>query len=240
MEKFKKLVKYLSLKGAIKAKLNGIYINSYEMVSKISDRKIKPNTFIDVGANRGMLSRTVNYFYPDCKIYAFEPIKNCYAELQTLEKVIDKLKSFNCALSDYTGKAEFNESVFDYSSSLLKMAKRHKDAFPFTKEISIYTVDVYPLEFFADKIELNSPTILKLDVQGAELKVMQGLGKIIKEVDYIICEMSLVELYVGQPLIMDVIKYMYESGFSLLDILELNRGSDGNELLQVDGLFKRI
>ena len=216
---FSKIIKYISLKGSIKAKVRGIYINTYEMVSKIDGLGINPKTFIDVGANRGMLSKTVNYFYPDCNIYAFEPIKNCYAELQKLEEVINNLKSFNCALSNFSGTAEFNESVFDYSSSLLKMAKKHKDAFPFTKETSAYNVDVYPIEYFSAKMELRSPVILKLDVQGAELKVMQGAGKILNSFNYIICEMSLIELYEGQPLIKDVINYMSEKGFNLVDIL---------------------
>ena len=236
---FSKLAKYISLRGAIRAKLKGIFINSYEMVSKINDLKIKPNTFIDVGANRGMLSKTINYFYPDCNIYAFEPIKHCYSKLQKLEEVINNFKSFNCALSNYSGTAEFNESVFDYSSSLLKMAKRHKDAFPFTKETSVYAVDVYPLEYFADKMEIKSPTILKLDVQGAELTVMKGAEKILTSIDYILCELSLIELYEGQSLAIEVINYMSEKGFNLIDILELNRDLQKNELMQFDGLFKR-
>ena len=237
---FSKLIKYISLKGSIKAKLNGIYINTYEMISQIDKLGIKPKTFIDVGANRGMLSKTVNYFYPESNIYAFEPIKNCYDELQKLEEVINNLKSFNCALSNYSGTAEFNESIADYSSSLLKMAKKHKEAFPYTSETSVYNVDVYPLDYFFNKIELRSPTVLKLDVQGTELKVIQGAEKILNSVDYILCEMSLVELYEGQPLSTEVINYMSSKGFNLVDILDLNRDPGKNELLQFDGLFTRI
>lgn len=231
---------YLNTRGAIHAKINGIYLNTYTMVRKIKDLGIYPNTFIDVGANRGMLAKTVNYIYPNCKIYSFEPIKNCYVELQTLENSITNLKSFNCALSDYTGTADFHESKYDYSSSLLKMAKKHIDAFPYTEESSAYKVDVHPLEYFSNKMELKSPIILKIDVQGAELKVMQGTGEIANFLDYIICEMSLTELYEGQPLIGDVVKYMSEKGFNLIDMLGLNRNTQNKELLQVDGLFKRI
>jgi hypothetical protein len=120
------------------------------------------------------------------------------------------------------------------------MTKRHESAFPYTKEISVYKVNVYTFEYFGDKIKLIAPTILKLDVQGAELKVMHGAGEMLKIVDYILCEMSFVKLYEGQPLVKEVINYMFERGFFLIDILELNRDPKNNELLQADGLFKRI
>ncbi len=57
----KKCWEYLNIKGAIKAKANGIYLNTYKMILKIKNLGIQPNTFIDVGANRGMLTKTVNY-----------------------------------------------------------------------------------------------------------------------------------------------------------------------------------
>ncbi len=236
---FEKYRVYLNTKGAIKAKLHGIYPNTFRMISKIKNLGIHPNTFIDVGANRGMITKTVNYVYPNCKIYSFEPIKRCFADLIKLEDSITNLKCFNFALSDYNGTAEFNESVYDYSSSLLRMAAKHKETFPYTKETSTYSVEVYPLEYFIDKMELTKPTLLKLDVQGAELKVMRGAEKILHSIDYVLCELSIVELYEGQPLAMEVVNYMFEKGFNLIDILELNRGPMNNELLQFDALFKR-
>ena len=236
----KKYWEYINTKGAIKAKANGIYFNTYKIMLKIKNLGIYPNTFIDVGANRGMFTKTVNYIYPDCNIYSFEPIKACYFELKGLENTISTLKSFNCALSDYNGSAQFKESLYDYSSSLLKMTKRHENAFPYTKEKSVYEVNVYTFEYFSDKIKLKEPTVLKLDVQGAELKVMHGAGEMLKKVDYILCEISFVTLYEGQPLVNEVINFMSEKGFILIDILSLNRDPINNELLQADGLFKRI
>lgn len=231
--------KYLNTKGAIKAKLNGIYYNTYEMISKIKKLGIYPHTFIDVGANRGMMSKTVNYIFPNCKIFAFEPIKSCFTELKKLEDTITNLKSFNCALSDETGTAEFNESVYDYSSSLLKMAKKHKESFPYTKNIQTYKVGVKTLEYYSNKMEIKTPTLLKLDVQGAELKVIKGGEKILQLIDYILCEVSFTELYEGQPLVNEITNHLFDKGFILNDILELNRDPENNELLQADALFKR-
>ena len=236
----KKYWEYIKTKGAIKAKTNGIYLNTYKIMLKIKNLRIYPNTFIDVGANRGMFTKTVNYIYPDCNIYSFEPIEACYFELKRLENTISTLKSFNCALSDYNGSAQFNESLYDYSSSLLKMTEKHQSAFPYTKVKSVYKVDVHTFKYFSNKIKLIAPTILKIDVQGAELKVMDGAGEMLNIVDYILCEVSFAKLYEGQPLVNEVINYMSKKGFILIDIVSLNRDPKNNELLQADGLFKRI
>ena len=82
--------------------------------------------------------------------------------------------------------------------------------------------------------------MIKLDVQGAELKVMHGAGEILNVIDFIMCEVSFVKLYEEQPLFNDIINYMSEKGFILIDILELSRDPKNNELLQADGLFRRI
>ena len=236
----KKFWEYITVKGAIKAKANGIYLNAYKGILKLKILGIEPKTFIDVGANRGMLTKTVNYFFPSCNIYSFEPIMACFYELKKLEKSILTLKTINCALSDYNGSAQFYENNYDYSSSLLKMNKRHVSAFPYSKETSAYKVSVYKLDFFGDIIKTVAPSMLKLDVQGAELKVMRGAGIFLESINYILCEMSFVELYKGQPLVNEIIDYLYEKRFVLIDLLDFRRDPKNNELLQVDGIFKRI
>lgn len=235
-----KIINYINTKGSIKAKYNGIYFNTFKMISHIKKLGINPVTFIDVGANRGMLSKTVNYLFPECKIYCFEPIQSCFNELLNLEKTTSNLKVFNCAISDFIGEAEFNESEYDYSSSLLKMAEKHKIAFPQTKSISTYKVNVYKLDYFNNQMKLNPPVMLKLDVQGAELNVIRGADRILEKVDFILCELSISELYINQPLVSDIIIKLKEKGFYLFDIIELNRDPKNSELLQFDALFKKL
>jgi len=235
---FPKIVNYLNLKGSFKAKINGIYFNTYEMISRIDRLGIKPKTFIDIGANRGMLSKTVNYFYPNCNIYSFEPIKDCFNDLKKIK--IKNIKSFNCALSNKRGISTFYESKYDYSSSLLEMTKKHKNSFPYTADSKSYEVDVYVLDDYYNQFNLNTPTILKLDVQGSELDVIRGAEKILPKIDYILCEVSFVELYMHQPLFLEVINVFHNKGYRVIDVLSLNRDKNNYELIQMDILFKRI
>jgi FkbM family methyltransferase len=80
--------------------------------------------------------------------------------------------------------------------------------------------------------------LLKLDVQGAELDVLRGLGSQLSEVEVILMEMSLVDYNKGAPLIGVVLSELSGMGFVLYDIVEEHRQL-GGRLLQIDGLFVR-
>jgi FkbM family methyltransferase len=80
--------------------------------------------------------------------------------------------------------------------------------------------------------------LLKLDVQGAELDVLRGLGDELSKVEVILMEMSLVEYNKGTPLIDVVLSELSKMDFVLYDIVEEHRDRLGG-LLQIDGLFVR-
>ena len=80
--------------------------------------------------------------------------------------------------------------------------------------------------------------LLKLDVQGAELDVLRGLGHQLSKVEIILMEMSLVDYNKGAPLIDVVLSELSGMGLVLYDIVEEHRHF-GGRLLQIDGLFVR-
>lgn len=83
----------------------------------------------------------------------------------------------------------------------------------------------------------NYYDMVKLDVQGAELDVLHGLGDYISNVEVILMEMSLVNYNDGGPLIDTALSRLRELGFVLCDIVKEHRF--GGRLFQVDGLFVR-
>ncbi|MFM9982177.1 MAG: FkbM family methyltransferase [Burkholderiales bacterium] len=54
---------------------------------------------------------------------------------------------------------------------------------------------------------------LKLDVQGAELMVLQGAERTLRDVVMVQVEVEFLELYAGQPLFADVDRYLRSQGF---------------------------
>lgn len=73
-------------------------------------------------------------------------------------------------------------------------------------------VPVRRLDNCLDISSLPHPILLKIDVQGGELVVLDGCDSL-AEVDFIYVELSFVELFEGQPLFQDVSEYLARRGF---------------------------
>ena len=80
--------------------------------------------------------------------------------------------------------------------------------------------------------------LLKLDVQGGELAVLEGGPRTLEHVQAVLVEVSFVELYTGQPLADKVFDRLRTLGFTCRGGWSLTYGSAG-ECLQGDFLFAR-
>lgn len=80
-----------------------------------------------------------------------------------------------------------------------------------------FSVDVRRLDTLVVQSEFPSPSILKLDVQGAELDVLEGAGTVLESVGAILLEMEHRAFYKGQPVFADVDAALRNWGFELID-----------------------
>lgn len=86
---------------------------------------------------------------------------------------------------------------------------------------------------------LLGPLLIKADVQGYEIDVLQGATSCLDRTEIILLELSFRRLYEGSPLAHDVIGWLGERGFRIYDICSyVQRGRD-TELLQADVVFVR-
>ena len=238
-EKLKKLEILLTTDGAFKARRAGIYFEYYKMLHDYSLSNELPKTIFDIGANRGMFSKSARYVFPNAFIYAFEPLKNCFDELQSFSKTMHRIECFNVALSDKQGSASIHKSNYDYSSSLLEMDELHKNAYPFTAREVVETIQIELLDSIMQNKNIVRPALMKVDVQGYELFVLQGAKKTLEQTDAVICEMSFRELYKGQALFDEVYNFLVNVGFQFSGHVGELRNPKNSELLQIDGLFVR-
>lgn len=140
-------------------------------------QKVKTLTIFDVGANTGeytalVLSESYKYMLP-VSIHLFEPQKACFNTLQTKFLKYPNIKINNFALSDSEGIARI---YYDSEGSgLASLHKRnlyyYKIEFNRYEEVQTTTLQKYIQENNLEKINL-----LKLDVEGHELKVLEGAG----------------------------------------------------------------
>lgn len=197
------------------------------------------NTILDIGANTGQFAEKIHQVFPDAVLYSFEPLNDCYEELINKFKNIPQFKAFNLALGDETGVVEMHRNQYSPSSSLLPMAELHKTCFPYTKEEILLKVDVVCLDDIASSLELNKPMLVKLDVQGYEDKVILGGESVIGQADIVIVELSLEQLYEGQPLFEDVYNVMRSLGFRYRGNYDQLYSPDDGRVLQIDGIFTK-
>tara|TARA_Y100001970_G_C14082708_1_gene775613 strand:- start:54 stop:749 length:696 start_codon:yes stop_codon:yes gene_type:complete len=78
--------------------------------------------------------------------------------------------------------------------------------------------------------------LIKIDVQGSELEVIEGGKEIIKNANFLMIELSLQNYNKGAPKYLEIINKLIEYNFELIDIFDLNYRND--VLIQFDGIFK--
>lgn len=187
----------------------GIYLPQYLQYEWTS--KFQINTFIDIGAHDGSVSKVINYISPQTAIFAFEPIKQKKSLIKSQIKS-SNLKAESLALSDHIGSQNFYEYNYPPASSFLK--PDHKI---FKKNIHItksYPVKITTLDRYFDKKKLEKPIFVKMDTEGTENLIIRGGQKLLKQVSLIIIETGFVKSRKNQCLFEDVYKNLTKLGFT--------------------------
>ena len=196
-------------------------------------------TIIDVGGFIGAYALAMKTILPDVSIYSFEPIKENFDSYINNMKRYSDCKIFNTALGEESGTIDFWQNAFAASSSILDIDEEHIKAFPETASRNKIQVPIARLDDYENQMELIHPVLLKLDVQGYEDKVLNGSKQILKNVDYVIAEVSFSTLYSGQALFRDIYQIMLDSGFKYGGNFENLISPKDGTILQADALFYR-
>lgn len=197
-------------------------------------------TILDIGANEGQFARIARDIWPMALIHSFEPIPQVHAALAEGFAGDANFRSHNVALSDHGGTQIMHCSSFSPSSSLLPMAAVHKAEWPESAQSSDVEVALMRLDDWAGAEEsLHAPLLIKIDVQGFELHVINGGQSTLAIADVVILEVSFREFYEGQPLFADVHERMRQLGFAYRGNVEQFISKDESHVLYADAIFER-
>jgi len=199
-------------------------------------RRLTVDRIIDVGANRGQFSLACRLTLPKVPIVAFEPIPNEAAVFRTVHKGCQHVQLIAVALGESESSATLHLSRSADSSSLLPITQQSQ-YFCQTDEVGTLDVPVRTLDKVSRDWPLSRRQLLKLDVQGFELKVLQGARRFLSECLYVYVECSEVELYEGQALRQEVESFLNSQGFQRAS--RHNELFHKGELIQADYLFER-
>jgi FkbM family methyltransferase len=198
------------------------------------------NLVLDVGANVGQYAEALRASGFRGRIVSFEPTSVAFA---ALEQNAARDESWSCerlALSDRDGDQSINVSGNSWSSSLLPMTPGHIRAAPHSAYIGSETVRTSRLDSLTQGLfDRETRAYLKLDVQGHELSVLRGADEALEQVPVLECELSVISLYEGQPLVAEVLAYLTDRAFSVAAMEPVLTDPENGQLLQLDGLFVR-
>lgn len=196
---------------------------------------------LDVGANIGQYAAYLRSGGYKGQIVSFEPLSGAYQTLVEVNKK-DPLWSLapQSAIGDYDGDVSINISANSVSSSVLNILEQHVNSEPSSAFITREKVRISKLDSIAPPYMRGHKSIfLKIDVQGFESQVLAGAAGILPQIAGLQVELSLVPLYEGQMLFVDMIEQIRQLGFTLYGLAPGFSDTKTGRLLQADGIFFR-
>lgn len=177
---------------------------------------------VEVGARDCRETLGFRALYRDARIYAFE----CNPATLPLcrERVAGQpgITLVERAVSDRAGRLRFYPidpaatpagRYNPGASSLLRASGAYEHEDYVQTEIEVEAVT---LEGFMREAGLEDIDLLWMDIQGAELAALRGLGERIAAVKLIHLEAEFVEIYAGQPLFPEVRSFLEAHGFRFI------------------------
>jgi FkbM family methyltransferase len=211
--------------------------DTYQVIKRLLG-KTADSTIFDVGAWVGKTSQVYLDTFPNSCIHAFEPFPSSFEKLKEHFEGAINVYVNELALSDMNGTAKFYYNNIETTNSLLESAKTLTSDDFFRENNGTIEVETMPLDDYCLRNDIKVIDILKLDVQGGEMKVLEGARQLLKSqsISLILCEVEFIEHYKEQPLYHDIAFFLKGYGYSFYNFY----GSVVNEygeLSWADALF---
>lgn len=185
---------------------------------------------VEAGAHIGLDTEELAKYFPEGKIYAFEPVPELFLQLLERTRPYKNVRCFPIALSNQAGEAVLYVSggVSDGSSSLLPPKDHLKDhpdvVFDETIHVSCTTLDDWAQTNNVEKVDL-----LWLDMQGHELNALKASLAVLEKVQAIYTEVNLKEVYERAPLYGELREWLEARNFKV-EVEEIPWEDGGNVL----------
>ena len=205
-------------------------IDHSQFLSRLKLQGFEFPVFYDVGANVGLWTVETQKIFPDSRYELFEPLYGLHGSIESGSRVKGNpnARMHPVALSDETKRGTIkilgNNGV---GSSILVMD------FDAKKGIEIVECDFYRMDDLVQEYDLPPPDFIKLDTQASELKVLQGGVQTIGHAKFILLETWMRRVYgPATPLFHELSSWLYQHGFVLYEILNLDDGRDADGTLR--------
>jgi FkbM family methyltransferase len=199
------------------------------------------NLVLDVGANIGQFGRSLREAGYRGRIVSFEPLLSAREQLLSASRN-DSIWEVapRAAIGNENGEIDLHVAGNSVSSSALEMHERHARSAPESRYVGTEHVPLRRLDSMATEyLRPDSVTMLKIDTQGYEDRVLRGASGMMDRIVGLQVELSLVPLYEGQLLFENLLEQVKSAGFELWGLWPEFTDPQSGRLLQVDATFFR-
>jgi FkbM family methyltransferase len=189
---------------------------------------IEPATIFDIGVAYG--TEDLYAEFKCAKYFLVDPVPQSLPYMQRWAKTLHATVH-NVALGESDGELEIGVPDDIRESTLYEEIEQSGSL----KRIS---VPIKRFDSIFQPADLVSPSLVKIDVQGAELALLKGMGQLIHDIDIFIIEVSSIVTLDGPAAHMfDVLDYLRRNEFTVYDVCGLCRRPLDNALAQMDLMF---
>jgi FkbM family methyltransferase len=196
-------------------------------------------TIFDVGANVGNITNLYNGLFPKSIIYAFEPFPRSFATLQENVRLYPNVHVFNFGLADRSGTLSFHDNTSAATNSLLEpdAAADMTWGVGVVKSKGIVHCPFTTVDEFVAENGISFIDILKMDVQGAEIQILDGAKKMLAShrIGLIYAEIITMPTYKGQSSFWEILRRFEDCGKCLYNMYNFSLVE--GRLRQIDAIF---
>lgn len=202
----------------ILAKYKSTYLQS------VFTSKINPNTvnlILEIGVCECFDSILLQRHY-NCPVYSFECNPRAISDLKIRYKDFTQIHLVEKAVTDVTGTIPFYDSYWIADSSIypfnlefiqeINKEKWNEMSYMYTDQKKINVLSTR-LDDWCSENNIDEIGLICMDVQGATLPVLKGLGCYLQKVKYIITEVEYRSIYQGESLFEEILSFMQQNGF---------------------------
>ena len=183
--------------------------------------KINGITLIDIGA-AGDIEPRWKKIEPFINYIGFEPDKRSRTQLLAKGNMCQKYEILPFAVWDKAGSVSIN------LCRKPKVSSHYEPNFPFLNSFRnpgrFDVLSTESLEAKAlDDLEIELSDFIKIDIQGGELKALEGGQELLKKTLGLELEVEFLPLYSNQPLFGQICSFLADSGFEFIDFIDFAR-----------------
>jgi FkbM family methyltransferase len=209
----------------------------------------------DVGANVGSTLDECKAWWPDSIVHCFEPQEECWAALEqraarygatvTVNRVAAG-SGADAAATFYThevssGTAGFNRINLRSLDSIELQRRTQAGEAPlaaYARQLNhARSVRLVRLDDYVSSRQIQHINLLKVDTQGYEPEVLEGLGPRLREVDVVLAELMFFDYYERSLSFSDIERWLLPAGLRLYDISHIAKNPMNGRTDWVDVIY---